>query len=123
MMVAEAPLPDDPRPRPRGTVRAYWRLAGGYWSGPTAPQAWTLTGLSLGLVIGNIAVQYGINRWNRAFFNALQQHEQAFVSQAMGLFAALAFAAAAVAVFQLIYRMRLQIHWRQWLVQRLASRW
>ncbi len=117
------PLPDDPRPRARGTVRAYWKLAGGFWRGPTAAQAWTLTTLSFVLVVGNIAVQYGINRWNREFFNALQRHEQSFVYQAMGLFAALAFAAALVAVLQLIYRMRLQIRWRQWLVQRLASRW
>ena len=118
-----APLPDDRRPRPRGTVHAYWKLAGGFWRGPTGPQAWSLTILSFVLVVGNIAVQYGINRWNRAFFNALQQRQQSFVYQAMVLFAVLAFAAALVAVLQLIYRMRLQIRWRQWLVQRLASRW
>src|SRR5579872_4775605 len=122
MMVAEsdAPLPEDRRPRPRGTVRAYWKLAGGYWRGPTAAQAWSLTVLSFVLVVGNIAVQYGINRWNRAFFNALQRHEQSFVYQAMLLFVALAFAAALVAVLQLIYRMRLQIRWRQWLVQQIG---
>ena len=65
----------------------------------------------------------GINRWNRAFFNALERHEPSFVYQAIGLFAVLALAAATVAVLQLIYRMRLQIRWRQWLVHRLASRW
>ncbi len=118
-----ASLPDDRRPRRRGTVRAYWKLAGGFWRGPTAAQAWSLTTLSFVLVVGNIAVQYGINRWNRAFFNALQRHEQSFVYQAMLRFVALAFAAALVAVLQLIYRMRLQIRWRQWLVQRLAGRW
>ena len=116
-------LPEDRRPRPRGTVRAYWELAGGYWRGATAAQAWGLTILSFVLVVGNIVVQYGINRWNRAFFNALERHEPSFVYQAIGLFAVLALAAATVAVLQLIYRMRLQIRWRQWLVQRLASRW
>jgi putative ATP-binding cassette transporter len=120
---SDAALPQDRRPRPRGTVRAYWRLAAGYWRGPTATEAWSLTLLSLVLVVGNIAVQYGINRWNRDFFNALQEHQGQFVYRAMLLFAALAFAAALVAVLQLIYRMRLQIHWRQWLVQRLAGRW
>lgn len=118
-----ASLPDDRRPRARGTVGAYWKLAGGFWRGPTGVQAWSLTILSFVLVVGNITVQYGINRWNRSFFNALQRHEQSFVYQAMLLFVALAFAAALVAVLQLIYRMRLQIRWRQWLVQRLASRW
>src|SRR5678815_5694280 len=99
----QPPLPEDKRPRPRGTVRTYWKLAGGYWRGPTAFQAWGLTLLSLVLDIGNIVVQYGINLWNREFFNALERHDNGFVYRAMVLFAALAFAAAAVAVLQLIY--------------------
>jgi hypothetical protein len=51
----------DPRPNPKGSVRAYWRLAGDYWKGTTAVQAWTLTLVSFVLVVGNIVVQYGIN--------------------------------------------------------------
>jgi putative ATP-binding cassette transporter len=75
---AGTPLSDDKRPHRRGSVRAYWRLAGAYWKGPTAIQAWSLTGVSFVLVVGNIAVQYGINLWNYAFFNALQQRDQTF---------------------------------------------
>ncbi|MEA3057645.1 MAG: vitamin B12/bleomycin/antimicrobial peptide transport system ATP-binding/permease protein, partial [Sphingomonadales bacterium] len=119
----DGPLPDDKRPRPRGSVRAYWRLAGGYWKGATAAQAWGLTLLSLVLVVGNIVVQYGINLWNRSFFNALEQHDHSFVYRAMVLFLGLAFAAAAVAVPQVVFRMRLQILWRQWLTSRLVGRW
>ena len=104
-------------------MRAYWRLAGGYWKGPTATQAWGLTLLSLFLVVGNIVVQYGINRWNRTFFNALERHDSTYVYQAIVLFLALAFAAALVAVLQLVFRMRLQILWRQWLTRRLVGQW
>jgi putative ATP-binding cassette transporter len=117
------PLPDDKRPRPRGSVRAYWRLAGAYWKGPTAIQAWSLTLISLVLVVGNIVVQYGINLWNRAFFNALERHDRTFAYTAIAIFLALAFAAALVAVMQLVFRMRLQILWRQWLTHRLVARW
>ncbi len=120
---AAEPLPDDKRPYPRGSVRAYWRLAGDYWKGPTAVQAWSLTLLSLVLIVGNIVVQYGINLWNRAFFNALQQRDQTFAYQAIAIFLALAFAAALVAVLQLVFRMRLQILWRQWLTRRLVAQW
>ena len=109
---AAEPLPDDKRPYPRGSLRAYWRLAGNYWKGPTAIQAWSLTLLSLVLIVGNIVVQYGINLWNRAFFNALQQRDQTFAYQAIAIFLVLAFAAALVAVLQLVFRMRLQILWR-----------
>ena len=78
-------------------MRAYWRLAGDYWKGPTAVQAWSLTGISLVLVVGNIVVQYGINVWNRAFFNALEQRDPAFTYRAIVLFLILAFLAASVA--------------------------
>jgi putative ATP-binding cassette transporter len=91
--------------------------------GPTAVQAWTLTLVSLALVVGNIVVQYGINLWNRAFFNALERHDQTLAYQAIAIFLALAFAAALVAVLQLSFRMRLQILWRQWLTRRLVARW
>jgi vitamin B12/bleomycin/antimicrobial peptide transport system ATP-binding/permease protein len=115
--------PDDQRPNPRGSVRAYWRLAGNYWKGPTAFQAWRLTVTGLVLVVGNIVVQYGINVWNRAFFNALQLHDQTFTYRAIVLFFILAFLAALVAVLQLIFRMKLQIRWRQWLTRRLVATW
>ena len=119
----EAELPFDKRPPARGTVRTYWALSGGFWKGGTARRAWLLTGLGAVLVVANIAVQYGINRWNRYFFNALDRHDSSTVFQAIGLFAALAFLAAALAVVLLLCRMRLQINWRQWLTQRLARRW
>jgi putative ATP-binding cassette transporter len=115
--------PEDKRPNPEGSVRSYWRLAGDYWKGPTALQAWGLTGISFILVVGNIVVQYGINVWNRSFFNALQRHDSTFAYQAIGLFFILAFLAALVAVLQLIFRMKLQILWRQWLTRHLIARW
>ena len=118
-----AGLPRDKRPRTPGTASQYWRLAGGYWKGPTARIAWTLTIVTIVLVIANISVQYGVNAWNKFFFNAMEQKQQNVVLSAIGLFAALAVASSAVSVFQLISRMRLQVLWRQWLTQRLAARW
>src|SRR5580693_3745622 len=115
--------PDDKRPNPKGSVRAYWRLAGDYWKGATALQAWGLTIAGFVLVLGNIVVQYGINLWNRSFFNALQNHDVSFAYQAIVLFFILAFLAALVAVLQLIFRMKLQILWRQWLTRRLVGQW
>src|ERR1700753_3457107 len=113
----------DPRPRPKASARTYWRLAGDYWKGDTAVEAWSLTCISFFLVVGNIVVQYGINLWNRSFFNALQQHDATFAYRAIVLFFILAFLAALVAVSQLVFRMRLQIRWRQWLTRRLVTTW
>ncbi len=119
---AAAGLPADKRPRAAGLLRQYWNLAGGYWSGPTRRQAWLLTVATIALVMANIAVQYGVNRWNRFFFNALEQHQSNIVLSAIGLFAVLAVASSAISVFQLIARMKLQVYWRRWLSERLAVR-
>src|SRR3954462_6831526 len=70
----------------RGILAAYWRLAGGFWRGESGPRAWTLTVFSAVLIVVNIAVQYGINQWNRYFFNALDQKNSTIVFQAMVLF-------------------------------------
>ncbi len=120
---AAAGLPADKRPRAAGSAQQYWKLAGGYWSGPTRRQAWLLTVATIALVIANIAVQYGVNRWNRFFFNALEQKQSNIVLSAIGLFAILAVASSAISVAQLIARMKLQVYWRRWLSERLAVRW
>ena len=120
---ASAPLPTDKRPRLHATVRTYWALAGGYWRGATARQAWTLSTLTIVLVMANIAVQYGVNRWNRFFFDALERKQSDIVLTAIGLFAVLAVASSFVAVYQLVARVKLQVYWRQWLTRRLAERW
>ncbi len=106
-----------------GRIRNYWRIAGGYWRGPTAVQAWSLTVIGLLLVVFNVIVQFWINWWNRAFFNALDARDVSFVYQAIALFLGLVGAAALVAVLQLVYRLRLQILWRRWLTGRLVERW
>jgi len=120
---AAAALPADKRPRPAGSVRQYWSLSGGYWRGPTRRQAWALTIATIALVVANIAIQYGVNRWNKFFFNAMERKDSDVVLTAIGVFAVLAVASSAVAVAQLIARMRLQVYWRRWLSERLAVRW
>jgi putative ATP-binding cassette transporter len=120
---ARSALPKDKRPRRAGTFNEYWGLAGGYWTGPTARFAWWLTIITIVLVVSNITVQYGVNRWNAFFFNALEKKQSDVVLSAIGLFAALAVASSAVAVFQLLARVKLQVYWRQWLTERLAARW
>ena len=60
-----------------------------------------LTFATIALVIANIAVQYGVNKWNAFFFNALEKKQSNIVLSAIGLFAVLAVASSAIAVFQL----------------------
>ena len=120
---ALVPATKDKRPRPTGSLRGYWALAGGFWRGATAPTAWKLTLASLFLVAANTGVQYGVNKWNAYFFDALQQKSQRGVVGAVSLFAVLAIAASMISVFSLTSRVKLQVFWRQWLTKRLTARW
>ena len=120
---ARSELPGDKRPRAPGTVGAYWRLAGGVWRGATGRRAWLLTISVAVLVVANICVTYGINRWNAFFFDALERKDANVALSGIGLFAVLAVAGSAFTVAQLTARMRLQVYWRQWLTERLAQRW
>jgi putative ATP-binding cassette transporter len=73
--------------------------------------------------MANTAVQYGVNKWNAYFFDALEKKQQQVVLSAILLFAVLAVAASAISVFQQSARVKLQVFWRQWLTERLTARW
>ncbi len=115
--------PSDKRPAAHGNLSAYWRLSGGFWRGATARHAWMLTIGSAILIVANIAVQFGMNEWNRFFFNALDNKNTTFVFKAMVLFGVLATISTLIAVCTLQVRMRLQVNWRQWLTYQLTDQW
>ena len=77
----------------------------------------------LGLVIADLLIQVGINRWNGLFFDALERKDTVTVLYGVQLILALAVAAAASGAAFVQCKMRLQVQWRQWLTQRLIGRW
>ena len=102
---------------------SYLSFAGRFWKGAARRRAWLLTGGMAGLIVLNLIVQFGINRWNAYFFNALERKDVAAATQATFLFIGLTVLAAAVAVGMVQFRMRLQVAWRQWLTRELLSHW
>jgi putative ATP-binding cassette transporter len=120
---AEETLLKDQRPHKQGTLSAYWRLAGGFWRGPTGKRAWAYTIACAVMIAANIGVQFGINEWNRLFFNALDRKDGDLVLHQTMLFAALAALSTVVAVGAQMSRMRLQVDWRRWLTERLTRHW
>nr|WP_281411470.1 ABC transporter ATP-binding protein/permease [Enterovirga sp. DB1703] len=98
-------------------------MASGFWRGTTARQAWGLTAAVFALVLLNVGVALLINRWNKFFFDALEQKDVGSVTLGVGIVLGLALAAAAVAVLLVHARMRLQLGWRRWLTHRLIDRW
>jgi putative ATP-binding cassette transporter len=64
-----------------------------------------------------------VNRWNKFFFDALEQRDTQTVILGLGYILALALLSAAFSVGLLQVRMRLQVRWRQWLARALIARW
>jgi vitamin B12/bleomycin/antimicrobial peptide transport system ATP-binding/permease protein len=109
-------------PQPSALAR-FRGLVGRYWFEEKASEAWLLTIAVISLVLITLAVQIGINRWNRFFFDALDRHDGTSLYQGVALLIALALSAAAAAVALVHVRMRLQVRWRQWVTRRLIRLW
>jgi putative ATP-binding cassette transporter len=76
-------------------ARDFARLSRGFWSGAGAIGAWLLSVGVSGLVIADLFIQVGINRWNGLFFDALERKDTASVLFGVELILVLALAAAA----------------------------
>ena len=114
-----APAAKDPTNRPH----QFMRLALGFWSGATRKRAWLITTAVLVFILANLAASLAINRWNRFFFDALENKDAAKVVVGLEIVLGLALFSAIVSVGLLHARMRLSLLWRQWLTETLITRW
>ncbi len=71
----------------------------------------------------NLAAALAINRWNKFFFDALEQKDTANVLFALLLIGGLTLWSAGSSVALLHARMRLQVSWRRWVTRTLVARW
>jgi putative ATP-binding cassette transporter len=106
-----------------GRSRRFLHLSLGFWRGGTRLQAWFLTVAILFFLLANLGAALAVNRWNKFFFDALEQKDTAAVILGLGYVVALALASAAFSAGLLHARMRLQVRWRQWLTRTLLARW
>jgi putative ATP-binding cassette transporter len=110
-------------PPPTYVARSFFRIARGFWTGASKRRAWLLTFGVLAFALANLAAALGVNRWNKFFFDALEQKNVASVFLGIGIILSLAVASAAASVGLVHMRMRLQLRWRQWLTGYLIKRW
>lgn len=104
-----------------GSAANFLRFASGFWlNGRTV---WLLAAAMLGLLLLNLLVNIGFNRWHRWFFDMLERREGGQLLLAVGALAVLIVSGAAFAVAMVKCRMTLQLEWRRWLTTRLLSLW
>src|SRR2546429_5678366 len=101
----------------------FWISAKGFWGRNGDRLAWILSIGLLILIVANVGLQYGINVWNRAIFDALERHDSATVYYLSAVFFPLAFGSVALGMAQVVARMSIQRRWRAWLTDSVVSRW
>ncbi len=104
-------------------TRRLRRLVRDYYGGEARRAARWLTLGVLAVTLLQVVVQVRFNIWNRDFFNALESRDRGAFFGQLWLFCGLTGASMATAVLQLYLRQALQLHWREWLVDRLQHRW
>jgi vitamin B12/bleomycin/antimicrobial peptide transport system ATP-binding/permease protein len=117
------PASDQPKIPPGRVAKGYFRIARGFWTGPSKRRAWLLTAGVLAFALANLVAALGVNRWNRFFFDAMEKKEVGLVLLGLGIIVGLALASAAAAVGLVQMRMRFALRWRQWITGRLIERW
>lgn len=110
-------------PDERRLLARFWQSASGFWKGPSAWRAWLLVVLLLATVILQLLTQYGLNFWNRDFFDAIGRRDSAELWRQAMRFVPLAAASLALMVFSVWGRMTMQRSWRAWLSTHLYGYW
>jgi vitamin B12/bleomycin/antimicrobial peptide transport system ATP-binding/permease protein len=101
----------------------FWQSASGFWRGQSAWRAWLLIFLLIATVLLQLLTQYGLNFWNRDFFNAISRKDAADLWIQALRFVPLATASLFLTILSVWGRMTMQRTWRAWLSSHLYDYW
>src|SRR5258706_9387215 len=104
-------------------LRDFRTLAAPYWSSDERWRARGLLALVVGLRLGKVALLVAFNTWQRNFYDALQNLDQAAFFRLLGLYVLLVAVFIAVAVYQIYLQQMLEIRWRRWLTDSYIGDW
>jgi putative ATP-binding cassette transporter len=101
----------------------FWISARSYWGQRGDRLAWPFSIGLLILIVGTVGLQYRINVWNRAIFDAIEKRDSIAVYHLTAIFFPLAIGSVALGMAQVFARMSIQRRWRTWLTTSVISRW
>ena len=107
----------------RYLLASYWDAALGFWRRGAGPTAWVMTSLIVVLAFVNLALQYRLNVWNRAMFDALDHKDGSTVLRQSLIFLPLTLGIVCIAAASVYARMTTQQRWRTWLNGHVLDRW
>jgi putative ATP-binding cassette transporter len=110
-------------PDEKRLLARFWKSASGFWRGRAAWSAWLLVTLLIANVLLQLLTQYGLNFWNRDFFNAIGRKDAAQLWVQALRFVPLAAASLFLTILSVWGRMTMQRTWREWLSNHLYDYW
>ncbi len=122
-MAASAPTSVLPPVPLSSSAAAFLKRSSVFWSGSERSTAWFWSLGALGLIFANLAVNVGINRWNKFFFDALEKKDGSALFSSIVTITILIAVGAGFAVAMVRCRMTLQVKWRQWLTGDVLNKW
>ncbi len=104
-------------------TRQVWALSLPYFQ---SEQKWKARGLLAAIVGLNLAAVYMLvllNDWNRLFYDALQDKDEAVFWRELIRFTYLAFSFIVIAVYRFYLTQVLELRWREWMTTHYLARW
>ena len=104
-------------------VTQAWALTRPYFSSQEKWQARALLGAIIALNLGLVYMAVLFNDWNKLFYDALQDKNEAVFWAQLGRFSYLALAFIVVAVYKFYLTQLLEMRWRAWMTGHYLERW
>ncbi len=101
----------------------FWDAALGFWRNRGRSMAWGLTIVITAISLLTLALQYRLNVWHRAMFDALDKRDAGGVLYQTVIFVPLIAAIVVVAAVMTYAKMTMQRRWRAWLNAHVLDRW
>lgn len=101
----------------------FWEAALGFWRKGGGRTAWLVTFMVIAIALVGLGVQYRLNVWHRAMFDALGNRDSSGVLSQSMIFFPLIFASVGVGVAATYAKLTLQRRWRDWLNAHVLDRW
>ncbi len=108
---------------PQSLTGRFWRSALGFWRRGGPNTAWPLTLALIVLLFASLGVDLLLNRWNKWFFDALDQKNAAEALRQAMVFVPFAVASVAMGVTNVYLRMTMQRTWRAWMNAHVLDDW
>lgn len=104
-------------------IKQVWQLIKSYWQSEEKGKAFLLLVTIIALTFGVVYMLVQLNKWNNAFYTALQNYQSQIIFAELLHFTWLAFIYIILAVYSYYLQQVLVINWRRWLTARYIDEW